>query len=313
MRFFVSSSIKRNKPLYYAVVLFLAFAFIFWMASWLHFYTKYGFSRESLVRYFFMDPEFPERISLSQISEDFHVGVFMHGVMLITLFSLLSITHWKSMVKLALILFTSLFMLFYLLSDFIILVPSLAPLKLLSFLLYQLAYLLLILAVLLGILYKDTKPDQGPLKVVVFIFSILSLFFVLSNVLNFYSKMGFSPQGIRDYFLGNPNLFIKKKSFDGLFKVFYPHLIAMAIYSLIHTHLLPFAGLSKNKSLLLGIFIFLFSFLDNLSSLMLLYAGYPIAYLKLLSFWLLQACLLTSSLILLKASLKRGSYPSLYI
>ncbi len=125
--------------------------------------------------------------------------------------------------------------------------------------------------------------------------------------------MGFSPQGIRDYFLGNPNLFIKKKSFDGLFKVFYPHLIAMAIYSLIHTHLLPFAGLSKNKSLLLGIFIFLFSFLDNLSSLMLLYAGYPIAYLKLLSFWLLQACLLTSSLILLKASLKRGSYPSLYI
>ncbi|MFN3598817.1 MAG: hypothetical protein ACK4VK_03655 [Aquificaceae bacterium] len=313
MRFFVSSDIKKNKPLYYSVVFFLVFALIFWIASWIHFYTKYGFSRESLAKYFFMDQDFPERISLAQISEDFHVGVFIHSVMLITLFSLLSITHWKPKLKLTLIFLTSSFMLFYLLSDFMILVPSLVYLKLLSFLLYQLAYLLVVLLVVFGIFYRETKPNQGLLKVAVFTFSILSLFFIVSNLLNFYTKMGFSPQGIRDYFLGNPEAFTRKKSFEGVFKVFYPHLIAMAVYSLIHAHLLPFAGLQKNRSILLGVLIFLFSFLDNLSSLMLLYMGYPIAYLKLLSFWLLQTSLLISSLILLRASLKRSPYPSLYL
>ncbi|MFN3871216.1 MAG: hypothetical protein ACK4MW_07030 [Aquificaceae bacterium] len=313
MRFFISSHIKRNKPLYYSVILFLVFALIFWIASWIHFYTKYGFSKENLVKYFFIDPEFPERVSLAQISEDFHIGIFIHGVMLITLFSLLNITHWKPKVKLALIFLTSLFMLFYLLSDFIILSPSLVLLKLISFLLYQVAYLFLILMVFLGIFRDETKQDQGFLRLVVFVFSVLSLFFIASNFLNFYTKMGFSLQGVTDYFLGNPELFIRKKSFDGVFKVFYPHLIAMAIYSLIHAHLLPFAGLSKNKSLLFGVSIFLFSFLDNLSSLVLLYMGYPIAYLKLLSFFLLQVSLLTSSLILLRSSLKRSSYPSLYL
>ncbi|MFN7065944.1 MAG: hypothetical protein ACK4OF_07345 [Aquificaceae bacterium] len=315
MRFFISSDISKNKPLYYAVLFFFLFALLFWFASWIHFYSKYGFSQESLLRYFFMDPEFPERISLAQISEDLHVGAFLHSIMLITLFSLLNLSPWKQSLKSSLIIGTSLFMLFYLLSDFTIIYLGVGfvLLKLISFCLYQTAYLLVLLLGFLGIFKRDKKPRLNILNRIVLFFSIFSLFFIASNLLNFYTKMGFGPQGVGDYFLGNPKLFVKGKSFEGVFKIFYPHLLAMTIYSLIIAHLLPFAGLSKKRSLLLGLSLFVLSFFENLSSLLLLYVGSSFVYFKLLGFWLLQISLLFASFVLLRASLKKDVYPSLYL
>ncbi|MEN3027820.1 MAG: hypothetical protein ABDH29_01015 [Aquificaceae bacterium] len=125
--------------------------------------------------------------------------------------------------------------------------------------------------------------------------------------------MGFGVQGIKDYFLGNPELFIKRKSFEGFFKVFYPHLVAMAIYAFALAHLLPFEGISRSKTLLLGFSLFFLSFLDNLSGLLLLYLNPNFAYLKLFSFWSFQLLALGCSFLLLTASLRRESYPSLYL
>lgn len=313
MRFFISSDIKKNTPLYYAILFFLAFSFLFWIASWIHFYTKYGFSHESLIRYFFMDPELPERISLAQISEDFHVGIFINSLMLITLLSLLNITGWSYPIKLVMIISTSSSMLLYLVSDFLILSTKLVLLKLFSFILYQAFYLLLLILDLIGIVIKrEPKTSKGSIiKGIVFLLALLSFFLIFSNFLNFHAKMGFGVQGIKDYLLGNPELFIKRKSFEGVFKVFYPHILSMAIYSLIITHLLPFTSLSRKKSLILGLSIFLFSFLDNLSSLMILYLSPHFVYLKISSFWIFQVCALIASFILLRDSLRKSSYPSL--
>lgn len=314
MRFFISSDMKRNRPLYFSVLFFWLFSFLFWIASWLHFYSKYGFSKESLTRYFFMDSEFPERISLAQVSEDFHVGIFLHSTILIILFSLLNITGWKNKLKLTLIALSSILMLIYLASDFIILWIgiSFVLLKLLSFLLYQLIYLLLLIFVFIGITKNNNKAQKSNLlKIVSFTFAIFSLVFLFSNLLNFYTKMGFSPKGIKDYFLGNPELFIKKKSFEGLFKVLYPHIVAVGIYSLVVAHLLPFTGMKRNKSLYLGLFIFLSSSMNHLFGLLLLYLGSPFDYLKLISFWSFQISALTATLIILTASLKGEVYPEL--
>lgn len=315
MRFFISSKVKKNKPLYYAILFFLAFALLFWIASWIHFYTKYGFSQETLANYFFIDVELPEKIDIGQISEDLHTGLFLHGMMLIVLFSLLNITWWSNGIKITLIFSASFLAIFYLFSDFLIFSPRFVLLKLIAFVLYQAAYLFLLVLSLIGIILERDRHDKGigMLKLIVFLFSLFSLFFIFSTFLNFYAKMGLSPQGIRDYFLGNEELFIKRKSFDGVFKVFYPHILSMAIYSLTITHLLPFAGLSKRASLSLGMSIFLFSFLDNLSSLMILYLDSFFVYVKMLSFWLFQACSLLASLLILRASLSKASYPSLYI
>ena len=316
MRFFISANIKKNTPLYYAVLFFLVFALLFWLVSWVHFYSKYGFSYESLVRYFFLDPEFPERVSIAQVSEDFHVGVFIHGMLLITLFSLLNITVLSKKTKLMLIASTSFFALLFLLSDFFILLlgTEMVMLKLLSFLAYQLNYLITWLLTTLYILRDEqNSPKTDTLRLMSLTFAFLSLFFLFSNFLNFHAKMGFGVEGIRNYFLGNPDLFVKGKSFKGVFKVFYPHLIAMAVYSLALAHLLPFVGVKRRTALWIGIFLFVFSFLDNLTSLLLLFLGSPLAYLKLLSFWSFQLLAVGSSLVLLVGSLKGTEGARLYL
>ncbi len=316
MRFFISSDIKKNKPLYYAVLLFLLFALLFWLASWLHFYSKYGFSKESLIRYFFVDPEFPERISLAQISEDLHVGLFLHGIVLITLFSLLNITVIGTRTKLLLITSTGLLALLYLFSDFLIIFTGTGAvfLKLFFFVAYQFAFLITWLFTTLFVFKgNSTPPKPFTLRLLTFIFGIFSLLFILSNFINFHSKMGFGVEGIKNYFLGNPELYIKPKSFQGIYKVFYPHLVSMAVYSLIVSHLLPFTGMRRRKSLLLSITIFIFSFLDNLSNLLLLYVGSGVAYVKLFSFWTFQITALFASGLIVLASLRGKDYASLYL
>ncbi len=316
MRFFISADIKRNKPLYYAVLFFLAFALLFWLASWVHFYSKYGFSQESLVKYFFMDPDFPERISIAQVSEDFHVGIFLHGMLLTTLFSLLNITVLSKKTKLMLIISTSIFALLFLLSDFLILLLGMKTvmLKLFSFSAYQLTFLITWFLTALYILRSEpNSPKTDTLKVLSLAFALFSLFFLFSNFLNFNFKMGFGIGSIRDYFLGNPNLFIKGKSFEGLFKVFYPHIIAMAVYSLALAHLLPFVGVKRRTALLVGLFLFILSFLDNLTSLLLLFFSPHFAYVKLISFWSFQLLAVGSSLVLLVGSLKGTEGARLYL
>ncbi|MCS7197065.1 MAG: hypothetical protein NZ827_07360 [Aquificaceae bacterium] len=317
MRFFISADIKKNRALFYAVIFFMVFSFLFWVASFLHFYSKYGFSQESLRSYFFVDPQLGERVSIAQISEDFHVGVFLQGMVLLMLFSLLNLTHWSQKLKLSLIISTSLFALFYLSSDFLVILigPSSAFLKILGFLLYQVTFLLVWLLTFYSLLSgKNSRaPKPQSLKLLVLVFSLFSLFFLLSNFLNFHTKMGFGVQGIRDYFLGNPELFIKRKSFEGFFKVFYPHLVAMSIYAFALAHLLPFGGTNRSKTLFLGFSLFSLSFFDNLSGLLLLYLSPNFAYLKLFSFWGFQLLALSCSLLLLTASLRKENYPSLYL
>lgn len=108
MRFFISADIKRNKALYYAVLAFLIFSLLFWIASWISFYGKYGLSYESLFKYYFMDPEFPQKISIAQISEDIHINLFLHGLMLLTLLSIFNLFGQNQNFKLFIILSSNL-------------------------------------------------------------------------------------------------------------------------------------------------------------------------------------------------------------
>lgn len=314
MRFFISADIKRNKALYYAVLAFLIFSLLFWIASWISFYGKYGLSYESLFKYYFMDPEFPQKISIAQISEDIHINLFLHGLMLLTLLSIFNLFGQNQSLKLFIIFSSNLFALFYIGTDLLIFLfewPKLLWLKLFSFIVYQLLLLFVILYNLYCLILKDARPPKTKaLRYFTFLFSVFFLLFLLSNFLNFFSKMGFGIEGIKDYYLGNPSLFIKPKTFQGVFKVFYPHLLTMALFSLILAHLLPFAGFKKKRAITLGFSVFLFSFLDNLSSLLILFIHY-FAYLKLLSFWAFQLTAILLSLYVLVFSLRKEEYPAM--
>jgi hypothetical protein len=304
MRFFISARLKDNKPLYYMVIFFLFLSLIFWLSSWLYFYSKYGFSYETLYKYFFQDPEFPERISLAQLSEDLHIQTFLNAFYLLTIFALFILTSLPSSVKAFVLLLSFLSCVSYLYSDLLILYlsPTFVYLKLFSFIGFQLINLFVILYTLLALLTsrEDKYTDINLLKLLMFFFSLLLMGFFFTNLLAFYSKMGFSLGSIKEYYHGNPEKFLKPKTFEGMFKVFYPHLISMAVFSVAVGHFLIFAG--SSLSIPLGIGLFLFSFLDNLSGFLIRFLHPEFALLKLLSFVALQGIILYFALLMLMRS-----------
>jgi hypothetical protein len=304
MRFFISARLKDNKPLYYMVIFFLFLSLVFWLSSWLYFYSKYGFSYETLYKYFFQDPESPERISLAQLSEDLHIQTFLNAFYLLTIFALFILTSFPSSVKAFVLLLCFLSCASYLYSDLLILYlsPTFAYLKLFSFIGFQLINLFVLLYTLLALLTsrEDKYTDINLLKLVMFFFSLLLMGFFFTNLLAFYSKMGFSLGSIKEYYLGNPEKFLKPKTFEGMFKVFYPHLISMAVFSVAVGHFLIFAG--SSLSIPLGIGLFLFSFLDNLSGFLIRFLHTDFAILKLLSFVVLQGIILYSASLMLMRS-----------
>jgi hypothetical protein len=301
MRFFISARLKDNKPLYYMVIFFLFLSLIFWLSSWLYFYSKYGFSYETLYKYFFQDPESPERISLAQLSEELHIQTFLNAFYLLTIFALFILTSLPSSVKAFALLLGFLSCASYLYSDLLILYisPTFAYLKLFSFIGFQLINLFVILYTLLALLTsrEDRYTDINLLKLLMFFFSLLLMGFFFTNLLAFYSKMGFSLGSVKEYYLGNPEKFLKPKTFEGMFKVFYPHLISMALLSVAVGHFLIFAG--SSLSIPLGIGLFLFSFLGNLSGFLIRFLHPDFALLKLLSFIVLQGIILYSTLFML--------------
>jgi hypothetical protein len=301
MRFFISAKLKDNKPLYHMVIFFLFISLVFWFSSWLYFYSKYGFSYETLYKYFFQDLESPERISLAQLSEDLHIQTFLNAFYLLTIFALFILISFPSSVKAFVLLLGFLSCASYLYSDLLILYlsPTFVYLKLFSFIVFQLINLFIILYTLLALLTsrEDKYTDVNLLKLVIFFFSLLLIGFFFTNLLAFYSKMGFSLGSIKEYYLGNPEKFLKPKTFEGMFKVFYPHIISMAVFSLAVGHFLIFAG--SSLSIPLGIGLFLFSFLDNLSGFLIRFLHPDFAFLKLLSFVALQGIILYSTLLML--------------
>lgn len=303
MRFFVSSNIKENRMLYYMLLLFLLFSVLYWVSSWLFFYTKYGFSHESLLRYYFQDPESPERISLAQLSEDMHVHTFLDSMFLLVLSSLFLQTNFPETFKKVLNATAFLTAILYHAWDMVIyfLGPHWVLPKLVLFVLLQLTVALLIILNFL-FLFSNSKGEKvgiSTIRLILVLFSLLSLLFIASSFMAFFSKMGFDLQGIKDYYLGNPERYMKPKTWEGMWKVFHPHLLSMPLYLLTVGHLALFSDRKKYINLMTAL-SFVFAFLDNASGIAIRYLSPHFSYVKLTAFFGLQATLLFFIYLLLR-------------
>ncbi|WP_340695186.1 hypothetical protein [Hydrogenobacter thermophilus] len=300
MRFFISANIKENRPLYYLVLTFLILLLIYWLSSWFFFYNKYGFTYSSIFRYFFGDPNFPEKISLAQLFEDMHVEIFLKAFYLLVLFSLFLLSSFPEKLKITFIAISTLSAVTFILSDIFVLYfsPLFIYIKLISFFLFQAFSGMVILLTLFFLIFMgDNKPTgMSNIKFIIFVFSFFLLLFTIVNFPLFFSKMGFTPESIKSYYLGNPSTFSKPKTLDGMFKIFYPHILSMAVYSLAVAHLLLFTS-SKGR-VLIGSSLFLLSFLDNVSGFFVRFVFPQIAVIKVIIFLFLQVVLLYTSLLL---------------
>lgn len=156
-----------------------------------------------------------------------------------------------------------------------------------------------------------TGPDRSSLpKVILAFFYLYFLLHWFTGILMFHNKLGFSYQGVVRYFLGDLEQFMNPRSFVGLLEVTHFHLFSMGLFFVVFTHLLMFSslkdGIKATLIWLLGVSLLA----DIASSWLIRYVAAPFAWLKLGSFWILQAVSLVLLLGLLGALfLKPGARP----
>ena len=130
-------------------------------------------------------------------------------------------------------------------------------------------------------------------------FLLFSLLLVLSGVLLFDEKIGFSVQGVLDYYLGNEAHFTQKKSFEGIMKTVLPHIFAFGLFSMVLLHFLIFTKEKKLPKLrLLVLLMFSVASFEIFTPLLIINGFEVFAYLKLISFFLFEGCILYTAWLL---------------
>lgn len=122
------------------------------------------------------------------------------------------------------------------------------------------------------------------LNLIVIIFLLLTLLHIISGVLLFTYKIGYSFETVSNYYLGNEEQFIMAKSLYGLLETTIPHLVAQVSIAFIVAHFLLFIKEPTPYKLLWGYSIIIFAFLDIVSPYLVLMFGEIFVWLKIFSF-----------------------------
>lgn len=302
MRFFWTGETKNFKPIHVAIFLFTVFVFLFWIGAFVHFGMKFGYSVEKIQYYFWGEPDFPSEVSIAQVLEESHVNLFVVGLLFLCISALVVYSDISPRLKFGLMLALAFSGLLYAISDLIIIFlgREYAVLKLFIFLLFQAVIFLSLLLVW----FKSSRAQKNKnsitsrfLAILIFIFAIFNLVFAGLNFTLFANKIGFTISNVSDYYLGNPEKFLKLKSISGLVEIAYIHFLPMALYLITLVH---FVYIVNDKfNIALTILMFISALLDNFGGILITQFGGAFAGVKLFSFFTLQFLLLLSSAILI--------------
>jgi hypothetical protein len=116
--------------------------------------------------------------------------------------------------------------------------------------------------------------------------------FVITNFLIFFNRMGFSLESIASYYLGNDEEYRPARSLQSMLEVTHGHLPMMALVLLLLTHLAIFAPLSKSAKYGCIFASFASGLLSEGSGYLVRFVHSDFAVLKLISFAVLQICLI---------------------
>ena len=289
VRFFISSNIKSNTPLYITVVLFLISSFVYWTINWFFYAAKFGITYTKMFTYFFTDPSFPEKMPLAQLLEDVHIQFFLYTTFLLVLSSLFLHKCVRETLKYTLVALSFLSAAGELLSSFAVyfLGPAFIHLKILMFFSFQIfTGTMLFLTLKLYITReKEEPPERSLLYSLVFVFALSTVLFAALNFFLFTAKLGLTPESIANYYTGNPEKFIRPKSLKGIIEVVSPHTVSMGIYLFALVHFVFFTNV--RRKVLLSLITTSSGLLNNFSPLLIRFVSTDFSYLKLFSFLLL--------------------------
>jgi hypothetical protein len=147
---------------------------------------------------------------------------------------------------------------------------------------------------------------QKAYKVALFYYLLFSLLLLASSILLFDIKIGFSPQAVLEYYLGNEEKFIIAKTPAGILKLILPHILAYGLFIMVSMHFMIFTKY-KNRAIvqLLLYTLFISGSVELFSPFLILMGLHTFALLKLISFVVFELSLLLLFGLLFKSIIYR--------
>lgn len=139
--------------------------------------------------------------------------------------------------------------------------------------------------------FISTDIRKNDLLRIILVFTLLFFFFLwLTNIL-LYLEIGFTYEAIVTYYAGSEENFRAPKSYIGLLQESHFHFFSMAIILVTLNHLLLFTAVPNIYKAIIIIISFLSALGDISGGWLIRYVAYEFAYLKIISFILLQTSL----------------------
>lgn len=140
---------------------------------------------------------------------------------------------------------------------------------------------------------------QKAYKLSILYYLIFSLLLIVSAVMLFENKIGFSFNGVLEYYIGSDERFIPAKSAGGILKLVLPHIFVFGLFAMVLMHFLVFTNLRYKKSTLTLIYLtFIIALLEIAAPFMIVSGFEFFAYIKLFSFFAFLALILYISWLL---------------
>ena len=130
-------------------------------------------------------------------------------------------------------------------------------------------------------------------------FLAFSILLVVSGIMLFEEKIGFSILEINEYYLGSEEKFTLAKTSTGVLKIVLPHLFAFGLFSMVILHFLIFTTHKDtlHTKILISI-LFISAFFEIFSSFAILIGAEFFSYIKIGSFILFESLIVYISWLL---------------
>jgi len=136
-------------------------------------------------------------------------------------------------------------------------------------------------------------------KLSIIYFLSFSILLIISAVMLFEQKIGFSFTNVLEYYMGNEEKFIVAKSSSGILKIVLPHIFVFGLISMVLLHFLVFTNHKDKKYTLLIIYLTFASAIFEIFTPFLIINGFEFfAYIKIVSFVLFLSLLVYISYLL---------------
>ena len=142
-------------------------------------------------------------------------------------------------------------------------------------------------------------------KYAIVYFLLFSILLVISGIMLFEHKIGFSVQGVSEYYLGSEEKFMVAKSSTGILKIVLPHIFAFALFSMVLLHFLIFTkhrDTAHSKALIY--LLFSSAALEIFSPFMILLGAEFFVFIKIASFVLFESLVIYIAWLLLNSIIK---------